>query len=125
VPTEARQTAERRGRWAEALCRLHLRLTGWSVIGQRHRQARGTGAGEIDIIARRGHVLAFIEVKARETGDAALEAVSTSQQERISRGAAAFLAAHPQHADCTMRFDVMAVRPWRWPLHVKDAWRIN
>ena len=123
--TAKRRAAEARGRWAEALCRLHLRLTGWTIVDHRARRARGSGAGEIDLIARRGPVLAFIEVKARPTERAALDAVSPQQQDRIARGAAAFLAANPRFSGCDVRFDIMAVRPWRWPRHIKDAWRTD
>ncbi len=54
--------AEHRGRWAEMLCLAHLWLTGWRVLAYRLLAKRGSGLGEIDIVARRGRVLAFIEV---------------------------------------------------------------
>src|SRR5256885_13608340 len=60
-PSPERQKAERRGRLAEFLCRWHLRLRGWHIVASHWR----CPAGEIDILARRGRVLAIIEVKLR------------------------------------------------------------
>lgn len=118
-----REQAQRRGRWGEYLCRLALALTGWTVLQHGFSGKRGSGAGEIDLIAKRGQTLAFIEVKARPDLTSGLEAVSDSQQTRIMRGAEQFLAVHPDLADHTLRFDVMVVRPWRWPKRIPDAWR--
>ncbi|MBF0394221.1 MAG: YraN family protein, partial [Alphaproteobacteria bacterium] len=84
---------------------------------------RGTGAGEVDIVVRRGRVLAFVEVKARPDATTAIEAVGPRQQARIRRGAESFLKRRPDLLECLIRFDVMAVAPWRWPLHLTDAWR--
>lgn len=98
--------------------------TGWSVLHQGYSGARGSGAGEIDLIAKRGRTLAFIEVKTRPTLAAGLEAVSPTQQARITRGAEQFLAAQPALSDCDVRFDVMVVRPWRWPKRYPEAWRV-
>ena len=61
VMTQARRNAERRGRRSEALSALWLQLRGWRILDQRAR----TGVGELDLVARRGPVLAFIEVKHR------------------------------------------------------------
>ena len=106
------------------MCALRLWLTGWRVIARRHAGRRGSGLGEIDIIARRGRVIAFVEVKARPDGEAGLVAVSAGQQRRIARAAAAFLSRRPDIADCDVRFDVMVVVPRRiFPIHVPDAWR--
>lgn len=113
----------RRGRWAETLCVWHLRLRGWRILARRFVSGRGSGAGEIDIIARRGRLLAMIEVKARPDLRTAAEAVRPRQQARIRRGAENFLARHPRFNAFDIRFDVMLVRPWRLPCHLKDAWR--
>lgn len=118
-----RQAAQRRGRRAETLCIWALRLKGYGVLARRHVTGRGTGAGEIDIVARRAGVVAFIEVKARPSLAQAAEAVSPQQRRRLARAAAAFLAHRPDLAACTPRFDAMLVAPWRWPLHLIDAWR--
>lgn len=118
-----RRAAEARGRLAEAACEAMLRLRGWSVVARRFRPPRGQGAGEIDLIVRRGGVLAFIEVKARpETAEAA-ESVTPRQQARIARAAEVFLALHPDLAELDCRFDVMLVGNGAPPAHVEDAWR--
>ena len=111
-----------RGKWAEVLCILSLCLRGWRIIDRSVVTGRGTGAGEIDIVARRGRVLAFIEVKARPDLDQAAMAISAAQQQRLVRGAEAYLARHPQFAGLEPRFDAMLVAPGRWPRHLLDAW---
>jgi len=115
--------SRRRGRWAEALCLLSLCLRGWRIIGRGVVTGRGTGAGEIDIIARRGRVLAFIEVKARPSRDQAAAAISAAQQQRLVRAAEVFLARRPELAGLDCRFDAMLVAPGLWPHHICDAWR--
>ncbi|MBI4184315.1 MAG: YraN family protein [Proteobacteria bacterium] len=116
---ERRRRAEGRGRWAEVLCVLALWGRGYRVLGRRVQ----TPVGELDIVARRGGVLAFVEVKARASRAAAAESVTPRQRRRILRAAAAFLARRPRLAGCAVRFDVMLVAPWRLPLHLKDAFR--
>ena len=117
------EQAFRRGRWAERLCRLSLLLRGWSILATDVRGLPGSGVGEVDIIARRGSILAFIEVKARPTLAQAAEAISQQQQRRLVRAAERFLAAYPCYAVHQIRFDAMLVQPWRWPHHLPDAWR--
>jgi len=117
--TQPRRRAERWGRTAETLCSVLLRLKGYRIVGRRVR----TAVGEIDLVARRGQTLAIIEVKARADAAAGLTAVSAHQRHRIERAAEAFLAVRPQHGHLHLRFDVMVVRPFGWPMHVADAWR--
>jgi putative endonuclease len=117
-----RRTAEKRGRLAEALCALSLRLRGWRILERRLAGKRGLGIGEIDIVARRGRIVAFIEVKARGSQAAALEAVTPLQRARIARAAEVFAARFPDGERCDFRFDVMIVHGI-WPVHVADAWR--
>lgn len=118
------RNAERRGRWAESLCLLRLRITGWHIIAHRLAHRRGSGLGEIDIVARRGPVLAFIEVKARGTEQSALESITTSQRKRIQDAAAQFLAHRPEYSNYEIRFDAMILSQGLWPRHVVDAWRV-
>ena len=107
------------GLQAESACAWWLRLRGYQILAQRYRNR----FGEIDIVAGRRGVIAFVEVKARRGRQAALEAITAKQRRRIERSASGFLAAHPDLAEHTVRFDVIAVVPWRWPLHITDAWR--
>lgn len=117
-----RTDAERRGRFAELLCVWSLRLRGWRILEQRLAGKRGLGVGEIDIVAKRGNVIAFIEVKARASHTAALEAVTAPQRARIARAAEIFIARFPDGAAYDVRFDVMTVSGLL-PIHVADAWR--
>lgn len=116
----ARRRAERFGRWAEGLCVLALRTTGWRILARRFRAP----VGEIDIVARRGRVVAFVEVKARR-GDGLAPTPDARQRRRIARAAALFVARHPALEGCDLRFDLMVVRPWRPPRRLADAWRPN
>src|SRR3954451_121606 len=119
-PTD-RQRARRRGDLAEFLCRVHLRMHGWRIVARDWR----CPAGEIDIIARRGQVLAIIDVKTRATVADAVSSVAPRQRRRIARAAASFLAARPELAGSSVRFDVMLVAPRRIPRHLPGAWRAD
>lgn len=114
-----RQRAERRGRRAEWLAAMRLRLAGYRIIARNVR----TPAGEIDLVARRGRLLAFVEVKARGAPEDAAAAIHVRQQARIRRAAAIFLARRPDLATLLYRFDAILVSGWRPPRHVVDAWR--
>jgi putative endonuclease len=113
-----RLRAWRRGRLGEALCVLSLRLKGYRILARDYR----VPMGEIDIVARRGAVVAAIEVKARPSTGAAVESVSPRQRRRVQRALDHFLAGRPRLASLTFRFDVMTVAPGRWPRHIPNAW---
>ncbi len=110
----SRQAAEARGRRAEAVAAWFLRLKGYGIIDRRVR-VRG---GEIDIVARRGRTIVFVEVKARAdavSGDAALG------PGRLSRVHAAAAQLWPRYAGSAdgYRVDAVAILPRRWPVHLK------
>ncbi len=112
-----RQRAERSGRRGETLAALFLQLKGWSILARRVR----TPVGEVDLVARRGRTVAFVEVKARATdADAAL----SLDEFRLRRVAAAAGALGPRfvRAGDDMRIDAMFVVPWRLPKHVTNVW---
>lgn len=117
----AKQRAQRRGRLAEWLCVWHLRLRGWHIVARGWR----CPAGEIDILARRGRVLAVIEVKSRGEFATAASALAPRQRRRITRAAEAFLLQHPDLAGLGLRFDLMLVAPLRLPRHLGAAWRAD
>ncbi|WP_328703035.1 YraN family protein [Arenibaculum pallidiluteum] len=112
------RAARLRGRWAEALCRLALRLRGYRIVAAGLRSPWG----EIDILARRGGVLAVVEVKARPDAELAHGAVSAHQRRRLERAARQAVAARPELQELDLRFDAMLVLPWRWPRHLRGAW---
>lgn len=116
---DERRAAERRGKSAELLCLWQLRLKGYRILARRYK----TPVGEVDLIARRGAVLAAIEVKARGDFDRAGESIMPRQRRRIARALTHFLAGRPDLAPLAARFDVMLVAPRRWPRHLVDAWR--
>jgi putative endonuclease len=116
-----RRRAERRGRLAEWLCCWHLRLRGWRVVARDWR----CPVGEIDILARRGGVLAIIEVKSRGQIADAAAAISRRQRRRIARAAQAFLLSRPDLAELALRFDVMLVAHARLPRHWRGAWHAD
>jgi putative endonuclease len=98
-----------------------LRLRGWRIVARGWR----CPAGEIDIVARRGKVLAIVEVKSRDKLAAAANAVTPRQRRRIGRAAEALIMSRPDFAGLDVRFDVMLVAPRRLPRHWPDAWRTD
>lgn len=114
-----RQRRESHGRRAEWIAATWLRCKGYAVLDQRAR----TPHGEIDIVALRGPILAFVEVKARNLQSAAIEAVTPANRLRIERAARLWAARRQHLAGKNWRFDIMAVTPGRLPHHLRDAWR--
>ncbi|WP_200342248.1 YraN family protein [Rhodovibrio sodomensis] len=119
-PAARRRAAERRGRGAEAAAAWLLRLKGYRILARDLR----TPVGEVDLIVRRGQVLALVEVKTRATRDQAAAAISPHQRRRIARAGEAFLARRPDLAGLDVRFDALLLAPGRWPHHVVGAWRV-
>lgn len=109
--------AERIGRLAEWFAAFALLLKGYRVIALRYK----TRVGEIDLIARKGNLVAIVEVKARPTIREAVEAVTLSSRKRIDAAADLWLAKQRNYASLSIRYDIVAVCPWRWPVHFKDA----
>ena len=81
------------GRIAEAAAARHLATEGWSLVGRNVR----VGRGELDLIVRRGDVLAFVEVKARRSADYGTpeDAVDGHKRRQVARLAELWLAARP------------------------------
>ena len=117
--TDARRRAYGAGRKAETLAAWWLRLKGYRILARGLRLP----VGEIDLVARRGGCLAFVEVKRRATLAAALEAVTPHQRRRILRAAETWLAGRPDLAGLDVRFDALLLVPGRRPRHLPDAWR--
>lgn len=113
-----RRQAERRGRGAETLACWYLRLHGWRILA---RRARVPG-GEVDIVARRGRTLAFIEVKARATEEAAAVALDDWRLRRVAAAAARLAARYMRDGD-DVRIDALFIVPRRWPRHLANIWQ--
>jgi putative endonuclease len=113
----SRVAAFRTGLSAEARAAAYLMAKGYRILAKRFR----TPYGEIDIVARKRNLLAFIEVKARPSVDDAAYAVTPRQQARIIDAAQAWLMAHPEHAEFELRFDAMLIAPRRLPRHLLAA----
>jgi putative endonuclease len=107
------------GRRGEVLAALWLMAKGYRILGFRLRLRQG----EIDLLAMRRGVLAAVEVKARTSLEAALEAVTPAQRQRLRRALRAFVARRPRYAESELRLDLVALAPGRFPRHIRDAWR--
>ena len=117
VPRPERLAAFRLGLSAEAKAAALLIAKGYRIAARRWK----TPVGEVDIVARRGATLLFVEVKARARLDAAAESVTARQKARIIGAAEAWLAAHPDDVSCAISFDVILVAPRRLPQHIANA----
>ena len=112
-----RQKRHRHGLWAELIAALWLMLKAYRIVHWRYK----TPVGEIDLIARRGNALAFVEVKLRKTHALAAEAIHITNQQRVVRAAQYYLSTHPQPAHRTIRFDAVLVTWYRAPRHITHA----
>ena len=113
-----RQEAERRGRRAENLASLYLRLKGWRILA---RRARVPG-GEVDIVARRWRTLAFVEVKARGDEKAAAFALDRYRLRRVAVAAERRAPRYMREGD-DVRIDAMYIVPGRLPRHLANVWQ--
>ena len=113
-----RQAAEKRGRGAETIAAMWLRLFGWRILARRAR-VRG---GEVDIVARRGRTLAFVEVKARSSDKAAGFALDQYRLRRVAV-AAEMLAQRYMRSGDDLRIDAIFIVPGKLPRHLPDVWR--
>ncbi len=118
APDRPRIAAEKRGRRAEFWAAMMLRLKGYRIVKMRYR----TKQGEIDIIARKGDLVAMVEVKARKSVANALDAVTHTAQRRIINAGDTWLAQQHDFAKLSIRYDIVAIVPGHWPHHYKGAW---
>lgn len=112
-----RLRAFRRGRVSEYAAALYLVAKGYRISALRYR----TSLGEIDIVARRGDLVVCVEVKARGDVESALFAVTAEAQRRIRAASDLWLSRQPDAARLSLRYDIVAVTPWRLPTHVENA----
>ena len=115
----ARQKAHARGHRGEWLAAFALMVKGYRTVARRYK----TRLGEIDLIARRGDLVLIVEVKVRKTLLEAMDALGYASERRIEAAADLWLARQPDHGRLSMRFDMVAVLPRRWPVHVENAFQ--
>ena len=114
----SRQAAERRGRKGEWFAALWLRLQGWRVVARRVKTPRG----EVDLIARRGRTVAFVEVKWRATAIERDQAIDAYRLRRVAAAVEAIAHRYLRRGD-NPRIDVLLLAPGRWPRHIVNAWQ--
>lgn len=109
---------------AEVFAMLMLVLKGYSIKERRFR----SHYGEIDIIAQKRNIIVFCEVKARKNYITAIEALSEYQKKRIAKSAEYYMAnlnslyKNNKIENMIFRCDMILIIPWRWPIHIKNAW---
>jgi putative endonuclease len=113
--SETRQQAERRGHRGEWLAAWALRLKGYRIVAIRFK----TKGGEVDIIARKRDLIIMVEVKARPTLLEAMDSITPTALRRIESAGDAWLAKQPDFAKLSVRYDMVAVLPRKWPVHVE------
>ncbi len=115
--TLRRRKALRRGATAEYIAAIFLMLKGYRILVMRYK----TKLGEIDIIARKGDLAVFVEVKARADETGAVDAVSYASQKRIRAASDLWLARQRDYARLSQRYDIVAILPGKLPRHFPDA----
>lgn len=116
-PSAPRRKAERRGRRAEWLAAALLICKGYRIVALRYK----TRLGEIDIVARKGDLAVFVEVKARSNTRLAIDAVTPSAMHRIRSASDIWLSRQKDMARLSSRYDIVACLPGRLPRHFRDA----
>ena len=113
-----RQIAHRKGKRAELYASIYLFFKGYRILSRRFK----TPVGEIDIVARKGSLVVFVEVKARNDITTALDSISYNSQNRIKSAGDWWISRQRDGNLLSWRFDVIAITPNRLPVHFKDVW---
>lgn len=116
-----RRRAEASGRLAEAATVALYLCLGYRPLARRLR----TPVGELDLVARRGGTLVFVEVKLRDTEVNAAEAVTLRNRRRMAAATRWWLARNPAHGRYTIRFDAVLWTPWSWPRRIAGAYDVE
>lgn len=112
-----RQARHRRGHISEYVAAALLIAKGYIVHARRFQSP----AGEVDLVARRGKRLVFVEVKRRPTLEACHSSITANQRQRIRRAATYWLAEHPRHRNHDICFDAIFLAAGRWPRHMPNS----
>lgn len=113
-----RQLAEQSGRAGESRAALWLRAKGWRILDQRVK----TPAGEIDLVAKRGGLIAFVEVKWRKRREELDHAIDEYRLSRVAAAAEAVAHRYAQEGE-DIRVDVILLAPGAFPRHIPNAWQ--
>ena len=116
-PNSFRRFAEGAGRRGEFWAALLLRLKFYRILASRVK----TPVGEIDLIASRGKLTVFVEVKSRSFSHQEAEAMHAVNRHRIVRAAQYWLLRQPARAAGELRFDVIFLAPFAPPRHIVNA----
>ncbi len=117
TPGPKQKSNHAKGAQAETIAALYLRMKGYKILERRFK----THMGEIDIIAKRYGVIAFVEVKMRRTHEDAAEAIHRINQERVRKAAALYLARNTGYTVFETRFDALVMAPGKLPRHIENA----
>ncbi|WP_066800095.1 YraN family protein [Sphingomonas soli] len=112
-----RRAAELSGRDGERRAAWWLWLKGWKILDRRVR----TAAGEVDLIVRRGNLVAFVEVKTRATQADLDFAIDERRLSRVARAAELLMPRYARPGD-DIRVDVILIAPRALPRHIENAW---
>ena len=115
--SKARKAAEASGRKAEKVAAMWLRLKGWRILAERVR----TPTGEVDLIAKRGKLVAFVEVKARTKAQDLETAIDQRRLKRVADAAEILYSEYCTKGE-DMQIDVILVAPRRLPIHLTNVW---
>jgi putative endonuclease len=121
TPAQAKWRAHRLGLRAEWLAAAFLIAKGYRILARKFVVA----GGEIDLIARRGDTIAFIEVKARRGFDEALIAIDQIKRRRIARAARIWVTRNPAAMQATLRGDAVLIAPLSLPRHIVGAFELE
>lgn len=113
-----RQLAEKAGRKGELRAAAWMTLKGWQILGRRVKTPRG----EIDLIAKRGGVIAFVEVKWRKRREDLDHAIDAYRLQRVAAAVECVAHEYAQQGE-DIRIDVILLAPGAMPRHIVNAWQ--
>lgn len=119
--SDAKRAARAFGLRAETLATLWLRAQLFTILDRNYR----VQGGEIDIVAQRGHLIVFAEVKARADLETAALAITPQKQRRIQRAVHHWLARHPRSTGCALRADAILIAPGQLPRRIAGVFDLT
>jgi putative endonuclease len=119
--SDAKRAARAFGLRAETLATLWLRAQLFTILDRNYR----VQGGEIDIVAQRGHLIVFVEVKARADLETAALAITPQKQRRIQRAVHHWLARHPRSTGCALRADAILIAPGQLPRRIAGVFELS